>query len=126
MSSRTFTLVSQETLKVSGSADVVGIVELSTGAPGAALRTAATKPALTRSAVVNLRDMVKPWNQEIPPMSRRILTVCASFGYLFITLFFAALLIAHWIPPMAPNWPAQRVAAFFTDHANSIRRPASW
>jgi hypothetical protein len=54
-------------------------------------------------------------------MSRRILTVCASFGYLFIALFFAALLIAHWIPPMAPSWSAERVAAFYTDHANSIR-----
>ncbi|GGN05198.1 hypothetical protein [Streptomyces fuscichromogenes] len=54
-------------------------------------------------------------------MSRRILTVCASFGYLFIGLFFAALLIAHWIPPMAPSWSAERVAAFYTDHANSIR-----
>jgi hypothetical protein len=57
-----FTLVSQETLKVSGSADVVGIVELSTGTPGAALRKAATTPGLTRSAVVNLRDMVKPFS----------------------------------------------------------------
>ncbi|MGO4431456.1 hypothetical protein AB4Z54_74885, partial [Streptomyces sp. MCAF7] len=36
-----FTLVSQETLKVGGSADVVEIVDLSTSAPGAALRKAA-------------------------------------------------------------------------------------
>ncbi|GAA4632703.1 catalase family protein [Actinoallomurus vinaceus] len=57
-----FTLVSQETLKVSGSAEVVGIVELSTGAPGAALRKVATKPHLTRSAVANFRDMVKPFS----------------------------------------------------------------
>ncbi|MFE2419830.1 hypothetical protein [Streptomyces hokutonensis] len=57
-----FTLVSQETLKVSGSADVVGIVDLSTSAPGAALRKVATKPQLTRSAVVNFRDMAKPFS----------------------------------------------------------------
>jgi len=57
-----FTLVSQETLKVSGSADVVGIVALSTSAPVAALRKAATNPQLTRSAVANLRDMVKPFS----------------------------------------------------------------
>jgi hypothetical protein len=54
-------------------------------------------------------------------MSRRILIACASCGYLFVALFFAALLICHWIPPMAPSWPAQRVAAFYVDHANSIR-----
>ncbi|MGW3564844.1 hypothetical protein ACWDSL_13275 [Streptomyces sp. NPDC000941] len=57
-----FTLVSQETLKVGGSADVVEIVDLSTSAPGAALRKAATKPQLTRSAVANFRDMVKPFS----------------------------------------------------------------
>lgn len=57
-----FTLVSQETLKVSGSAVVVGIVDLSTSAPGAALRKAATKPQLTRSAVANFRDMTKPFS----------------------------------------------------------------
>lgn len=57
-----FTLVSQETLRVSGSADVVGIVELSTSGPGAALRKAATNPRLTRSAVANVRDMVKPFS----------------------------------------------------------------
>src|SRR5689334_13504389 len=48
-----FTLVSQETLRVSGSADVVGIVDLSTSGPGAALRKAATNPRLTRSAFAN-------------------------------------------------------------------------
>ncbi|MFC8434117.1 hypothetical protein [Streptomyces sp. NPDC057253] len=57
-----FTLVSQETLKVSGSADVVGIVDLSTSAPVAALRKATMKPGLTRSAVANVRDMVKPFS----------------------------------------------------------------
>ncbi|MER6524570.1 hypothetical protein [Streptomyces sp. NPDC001508] len=57
-----FTLVSQETLKVSGSADVVGIVDLSTSAPGAALRKAVSKPQLTCGAVTNLRDMVKPFS----------------------------------------------------------------
>ncbi len=57
-----FTLVSQETLKVSGSGDVVGIVELSTSAPTAALRKAAVRPRLTRSAVANARDMVKPFS----------------------------------------------------------------
>ncbi|MEU6147947.1 hypothetical protein ABZ848_47385 [Streptomyces sp. NPDC047081] len=57
-----FTLVSQETLKVSGSADVVGIVELSTSTPGTALRKAAAKPQLTRSAVANFRDMAKPFS----------------------------------------------------------------
>ncbi|KUO09529.1 hypothetical protein [Streptomyces sp. DSM 15324] len=57
-----FTLVSQETLNVRGSADVVGIVDLSTSAPGAALRKAAMKPQLTRSAVANFRDMVKPFS----------------------------------------------------------------
>lgn len=57
-----FTLVSQETLKVSGSADVVGIVELSTSAPGSALRKAAMKPGLTRRAVANFRDMVQPFS----------------------------------------------------------------
>ncbi|MFH9550716.1 hypothetical protein [Streptomyces sp. NPDC017435] len=56
------TLVSQETLKVSGSADVVGIVDLSTSTPGAALRKAATEPRLTRSAVANFRDMAKPFS----------------------------------------------------------------
>ncbi|MGW3956916.1 hypothetical protein ACWEKM_39850 [Streptomyces sp. NPDC004752] len=57
-----FTLVSQETLKVRGSADVVGIVDLSTSAPGTALCKAAMKPQLTRSAVANFRDMVKPFS----------------------------------------------------------------
>ncbi|MFF4115807.1 hypothetical protein ACFY0P_20360 [Streptomyces sp. NPDC001714] len=57
-----FTLVSQETLQVRGSADVVGIVDLSTSAPGAALRKAAMKPQITRSAVANVRDMVKPFS----------------------------------------------------------------
>ncbi|MFK0152555.1 hypothetical protein ACIQVL_17920 [Streptomyces sp. NPDC090499] len=57
-----FTLVSQETLKVGGSADIVGIVDLSTSTPGAALRKAATKPQLTRSAVANFRDMAKPFS----------------------------------------------------------------
>lgn len=57
-----FTLVSQETLRVSGSADVVAIVELSTSGPGVALRKAATNPQLTRSAVANVRDMVKPFS----------------------------------------------------------------
>ncbi|GAA0924659.1 MULTISPECIES: catalase family protein [Streptomyces violaceusniger group] len=50
------------TLKVGGSADVVGIVDLSTSAPGAALRKVATKPQMTRSAVVNFRDMAKPFS----------------------------------------------------------------
>ncbi|MEU0949679.1 hypothetical protein ABZ379_44515 [Streptomyces canus] len=57
-----FTLVSQETLKVRGSADVVAIVDLSTSTPGAALRKAAMSPGLTRSAVANVRDMVKPFS----------------------------------------------------------------
>ncbi|MFE3037821.1 hypothetical protein ACFXKY_39960 [Streptomyces canus] len=57
-----FTLVSQETLRVSGSADVVAIVDLSTSTPGAALRKAVTSPGLTRSAVANVRDMVKPFS----------------------------------------------------------------
>ncbi|MFJ5842955.1 hypothetical protein ACIQGO_40640 [Streptomyces shenzhenensis] len=57
-----FTLVSQETLKVSGSAEFVGIVDLSTSAPGAALRKAAKKPHMTRSAVANFRDMIKPFS----------------------------------------------------------------
>lgn len=57
-----FTLVSQETLRVGGSADVVGIVELSTSGPATALRTAVTRPQLTRSAVANVRDMVKPFS----------------------------------------------------------------
>ncbi|MGI5458653.1 hypothetical protein ACQEWB_36885 [Streptomyces sp. CA-249302] len=57
-----FTLVSQETLRVSGSADVVGIVELSASGPAAALRRAATNPQLTRTAVANVRDMVKPFS----------------------------------------------------------------
>ncbi|WP_406442539.1 hypothetical protein OHB00_40450 [Streptomyces sp. NBC_00631] len=56
-----FTLVSQETLAVRGSADVVRIVDLSTSAPGAALRKAAMNPQLTRSAVANFRDMTKPF-----------------------------------------------------------------
>jgi hypothetical protein len=54
-------------------------------------------------------------------LSRRILVACASCGYLFVVLFFAALLTCHWIPPMAPDWPAERVAAFYTDHADAIR-----
>ena len=57
-----FTLVSQETLRVSGSADVVAIVDLSASAPGTALRKAVTQPGLTRSAVANVRDMVKPFS----------------------------------------------------------------
>ncbi|NEA99084.1 hypothetical protein G3I78_08455 [Streptomyces sp. SID13726] len=57
-----FTFVSQETLKVSGSADVVEIVDLSTSAPGAALRKAATKPRMVRGAVANFRDMAKPFS----------------------------------------------------------------
>lgn len=57
-----FTLVSQEILRVSGSADVVGIVELSATGPAAALRKAVKKPQLPRSAVANVRDMVKPFS----------------------------------------------------------------
>jgi hypothetical protein len=54
-------------------------------------------------------------------MSRRILIACASFGYPFIALLVVGLLIAHWIPPMAPSWSTEHVVAFYTDHANSIR-----
>ncbi|WP_051808465.1 hypothetical protein [Actinoplanes subtropicus] len=54
-------------------------------------------------------------------MSRRILVASASCGYLFVALFFAALVTCHWIPPMAPSWSAERVAAFYTEHATSIR-----
>jgi hypothetical protein len=54
-------------------------------------------------------------------MSRRVLTACASCGYLFVALFFAALLVCHWIPPMVPSWSATQVATFYADHVNSIR-----
>ncbi len=57
-----FTLVSQETLQVSGSAEIVRIVDLSTNTPGAALRKLVAKPQLARSAVSNFRDMAKPFS----------------------------------------------------------------
>jgi len=57
-----FTLINQEILRVKNSAEFVGIVDIATSAPGAALRKAARKPGVTLGAVVNFRDMKKPFS----------------------------------------------------------------
>ncbi|SFF45357.1 hypothetical protein SAMN05216251_114192 [Actinacidiphila alni] len=56
-----FTMINQEILRVKNSAEFVGIVDVATSAPGAALRKVVRKPGVALSAVANFRDMKRPF-----------------------------------------------------------------
>jgi hypothetical protein len=47
--------------------------------------------------------------------------VCAWSGIACATLFFAAFVVADFIPPLAPNLSAAQVAAFYQQHTTGIR-----
>lgn len=47
--------------------------------------------------------------------------VCAWSGVVCVVLFFAAFVVAGWIPPMAPSMSAEEVAAFYREHLLGIR-----
>ena len=51
--------------------------------------------------------------------------VCALGGVLCVVLFFLGLLIAGFLPPMAPNLPADQVAHHYQQHATTIRLGAA-
>jgi hypothetical protein len=57
-----FAMVNQETVRVRGSADVVGIVDVAGSSPAGALRKALKKPELLPAAAKNLRDMTRPFS----------------------------------------------------------------
>ena len=47
--------------------------------------------------------------------------VCAWSEAVCVVLFFAAFVVAGWIPPMAPSLSAEQVAAFYQQHTMGIR-----
>jgi hypothetical protein len=47
--------------------------------------------------------------------------VCAWSGAVCVVLFFAAFVVAGWIPPMAPSLSAEQVAVFYQQHTTGIR-----
>ena len=51
--------------------------------------------------------------------------VCALGGVVCVVLFFLGLLIAGFLPPMAPTLSAEQVSAYYTEHANAIRLGAA-
>jgi hypothetical protein len=57
-----FLMINQEILRVRNSAEFVGIVDVATSGPGAALRKGAKNPGVILSAVSNFRDMKRPFS----------------------------------------------------------------
>jgi hypothetical protein len=53
--------------------------------------------------------------------NRQVQLVCAWLGVPFIALFFVALIVAGYLPPISPAAPPEEVGKFFADNGNWIR-----